>query len=124
MNCLMDGNDMVQYFCLTLARPLGYHSAQNPQFSSALLIYTHQLSSLVPALSYSGFLPFPLSRTRKHAILEINDLRLLQHRSCNLFELLVHRILVDVVISVLVGVESKYESVGYTILDKFSKFEF
>jgi hypothetical protein len=67
--------------------------------------------------------PLPVSRTREHAILEVNDLRLLHHRSCNLLELLVDWILVDVIVPVLVGVESKYEGVSYTILDGFSKLE-
>ena len=76
------------------------------------------------ALQLLDFLAFPLSRVREHAVLEVNYLRLLQNGRCNLLEFLVHRILIDIVIPVFVGVESDYEGMRYTILDGVSKLDF
>jgi hypothetical protein len=75
-------------------------------------------------LSYIDTLAFPLSWIREHAVLEINYLCLLQHGCCNFLKFLVHRILINIVIPVFVGVESDYEGVRYTILDEVSRLDF
>jgi hypothetical protein len=89
--------------------------------------YPHRSSYLLTnsgALQLLDFLAFPLSRVRKHAVLEVNYLRLLQYGRCNLLEILVHRILIDIVIPVFVGVKSNYEGMRYTILDEVSRLGF